>query len=173
LDGGQIRVTCVITGHGHREETSLQSGLDTGPGRNNLQSIASTVTYLERYTLKAALGLAASHDDDGRGSDGNDDGSKIGAKQLTEIEALVKEEPTWFGKTGTTTTAPSSHNGRPSPGRARQQEARRGRRSGSAPPVPAARENVLTRSLKERNDRHLGCQHRLPGREPELVPGDG
>jgi len=68
--GDQVQVTCIITGHGHREETTLASTRDTSGGKNNLQEIASTVTYLERYTLKAALGLAASHDDDGRGSDG-------------------------------------------------------------------------------------------------------
>jgi hypothetical protein len=63
-DGDKITVTCIITGHGHREENSLSAGRDTSGGKNNHQEIASAVTYLERYTLKAALGLAASHDDD-------------------------------------------------------------------------------------------------------------
>lgn len=89
LDGGQIRVTCIITGHGHREETSLQSSRDTGAGRNDIQAIMSTVTYLERYTIKAALGLAASVDDDGRGSEGEP--ATISAIQLQQIEALAIE----------------------------------------------------------------------------------
>lgn len=63
-EGEKITVTCIITGHGHREENSLSAGRDTSGGKNNHQEIASAVTYLERYTLKAALGLAAAHDDD-------------------------------------------------------------------------------------------------------------
>jgi hypothetical protein len=37
----------------------------SGAGKNSLQAIASTTTYLQRYTLKLALGLSVSHDDDG------------------------------------------------------------------------------------------------------------
>lgn len=92
IDGSMvITVTCLITGHGHREETPLSSGPDqNGSGMNNLQRIASTVTYLERYTLKAALGLAASVDDDGRGGP-EPTGEFITAAQLAQLEALAKE----------------------------------------------------------------------------------
>jgi hypothetical protein len=89
LENGQVKVTCVITGHGWREETSLQGSRDTSGGKNDVQGIGSIVTYLERYTLKAALGLAAAHDDDGRGSEGEP--TTITALQLQELEALVKE----------------------------------------------------------------------------------
>ena len=89
LDGGQIKVTCIITGHGWREETSLQSSRDTSGGKNDVQGIGSIVTYLERYTLKAALGLAAAHDDDGRGSEGP--ATTITALQLHELEKLITE----------------------------------------------------------------------------------
>lgn len=65
-----VRVTCVVSHRaGHFEETTLTSGRDDGPGRNAIQQIGSTITYLQRYTLKAALGLAASHDDDGSASE--------------------------------------------------------------------------------------------------------
>jgi hypothetical protein len=65
-----VRVTCVVSHRaGHFEETTLTSGKDDGPGRNAIQQIGSTITYLQRYTLKAALGLAASQDDDGRTSE--------------------------------------------------------------------------------------------------------
>jgi hypothetical protein len=87
--GDQIKVTCIITGHGWREETSLQSSRDTSGGKNDVQGIASAVTYLERYTLKAALGLAAAHDDDGRGSEGEP--TTITALQLQELEKLITE----------------------------------------------------------------------------------
>lgn len=65
-----ITVTCVVSHRdGHFEETTLTTGRDDGPGRNAIQQVGSTITYLQRYTLKAALGLAVSHDDDGRGSE--------------------------------------------------------------------------------------------------------
>jgi hypothetical protein len=88
LENGQIRVTCIITGHGHREETSLQSSRDGTGSKNDIQAIASTVTYLERYTLKASLGLAAAHDDDGNGSEPP---AVITAAQLKILEDLIKE----------------------------------------------------------------------------------
>ncbi len=88
--GGLITVTCIITGHGHREETPLSSGPDqNSSGMNNLQRIASAVTYLQRYTLKAALGLAASNDDDGRGSSAET--GTITALQMQQMESLIAE----------------------------------------------------------------------------------
>jgi len=57
---GKVRVTCVITHElGHSEEEStLEAGADQTGGKNNLQAYGSTVTYLERYTLLAACGVA-------------------------------------------------------------------------------------------------------------------
>lgn len=63
-----VKVTCVITHcDGHFEETSLSAPLDTSGNKNSIQSIGSAITYLQRYTLKAALGLSAAADDDGHG----------------------------------------------------------------------------------------------------------
>lgn len=63
-----VRVTCVITHRdGHYEETSLSAPLDASGNKNAIQAIGSATTYLQRYTLKAALGLAAAVDDDGAG----------------------------------------------------------------------------------------------------------
>lgn len=62
-----ISVTCIISHRlGHSEENTLSAPRDEGAGKNSIQAIGSAVTYLQRYTLKAALGLAASYDDDGR-----------------------------------------------------------------------------------------------------------
>jgi len=62
-------INCVcILGHrdGHSEESEpLRSAPDTSGNKNPLQGIGSAVSYLQRYTLKAALGLAAAKDDDG------------------------------------------------------------------------------------------------------------
>lgn len=60
-----VKVTCRITHRaGHFEETSLVGPLDTSGKKNPIQAIGSAVTYLQRYTLKAAVGIAAAHDDD-------------------------------------------------------------------------------------------------------------
>lgn len=62
---GGVKVTCRITHRdGHFEETSLVGPLDASGKKNPIQAIGSAVTYLQRYTLKAAVGIAASHDDD-------------------------------------------------------------------------------------------------------------
>lgn len=65
-DGGLVTVTCIISHRdGHSEENSLSAGRDETGNKNNIQGVGSTITYLQRYTLKAALGLAASSDNDG------------------------------------------------------------------------------------------------------------
>lgn len=68
---GKIKVTCVITHNlGHSEEVALESTADTSGAKNSIQAIGSTVTYLQRYTLLAATGMAVQdQDDDGKGSD--------------------------------------------------------------------------------------------------------
>jgi ERF superfamily len=64
-----ITVTCIISHRdGYFEETTLCAGKDDTGGKNLIQQVGSTITYLQRMTLKAALGLAASDDDDGRAS---------------------------------------------------------------------------------------------------------
>lgn len=67
---GQMTVTCIISHEaGHTEETPLSGPYDTSGGKNPIQAIASAKTYLERYTLLAAVGMAAGGmDDDGRGT---------------------------------------------------------------------------------------------------------
>lgn len=67
-DGNKITVTCILTHRlGHSEETSLSSLPDDSGGKNALQGIGSAVSYLERYTLMAATGIASGMpDNDGR-----------------------------------------------------------------------------------------------------------
>jgi hypothetical protein len=64
----EIAVTCVLSHEmGHSEETTLKAIPDTSGTKNSIQAIASTVTYLQRYTLLAATGMApAGMDNDGR-----------------------------------------------------------------------------------------------------------
>ncbi len=55
-----IKVTCILRHEqGHSEETSMRGPADTSGSKNAIQARASTITYLERYTLLAATGLAA------------------------------------------------------------------------------------------------------------------
>src|SRR3990167_8298948 len=62
---GQILVTCRITHvQGHSEETMLSAGADTSGSKNSIQAIGRTITYLQRYTLLSALGLATYDQDD-------------------------------------------------------------------------------------------------------------
>lgn len=70
-DGGRITVTCVLSHRdGFSEETSLNAGADDSGKKNSIQAIGSTTTYLQRYTLKLALGLATTdRDDDGASSE--------------------------------------------------------------------------------------------------------
>ena len=71
LEGGIIQVTCIVRhALGHFEETMLRGSPDQSGNKNNIQAVGSTVSYLSRYTLMSALGLAsADMDDDGRGSE--------------------------------------------------------------------------------------------------------
>lgn len=66
---GRIRVTCVLKLGIHTEETTLESSPDDTGSKNAIQALGSAVTYLQRYTLLAATGLAAKNgDDDGQGA---------------------------------------------------------------------------------------------------------
>jgi hypothetical protein len=57
---GRITVTCVLTHQqGYSESTSMSAPADDSGSKNPIQAIASAVTYLQRYTLLAATGLAA------------------------------------------------------------------------------------------------------------------
>lgn len=70
-ESGLMKVTCVITHRlGHSEETMLEGPADQSGGKNSIQAVASTNTYLQRYSLLMACGLATKDaefpDDDGR-----------------------------------------------------------------------------------------------------------
>lgn len=70
-EGGRVTVTCVLAHRdGYSEETTLSAGNDTSGNKNDIQAIGSATTYLQRYTLKLALGLSTTDkDDDGKATD--------------------------------------------------------------------------------------------------------
>ncbi len=98
-----VRVTCVVThADGCFEETSLMAGRDDSGNKNAIQGIGSTVTYLQRYTLKAALGLAATNDDDGKTAGQSADALKpvsdAQADELTHLITITKSNVDQFLK---------------------------------------------------------------------------
>src|SRR6202041_1495959 len=84
-EGGIIWVTCILThALGHSEETSLPSLPDQTGGKNPIQAVGSTVTYLQRYTLLTATGMAVQgQDDDGRAA-GRED-HEISKEEVQEL----------------------------------------------------------------------------------------
>lgn len=69
---GKIYVTCIITHKlGHSTRTTLDSAKDDSGKKNSIQAVGSAITYLQRYTLLLACGLATHDqtDDDGQGAE--------------------------------------------------------------------------------------------------------
>jgi hypothetical protein len=86
-DKESITVICIVSHRdGHSEENSLTAPNDLSGNKNAIQAIGSTQTYLQRYTLKAALGLAASKDDDARSVSYD----TISADQLKTLQDKIK-----------------------------------------------------------------------------------
>jgi hypothetical protein len=83
----RIHVTCILFHKaGHVEENTLAGPADATGSKNAIQAIGSTLTYLQRYSLTQALGLAATEDDDGKAA-GN--GSAITEEQLDQLRVLA------------------------------------------------------------------------------------
>ena len=87
-DGAKITVTCRISHSlGYGEETSLSASPDDSGGKNTIQALGSTISYLERYTLLALTGLATHDmDDDGKGGE---EIKYISDKQLSTITDMI------------------------------------------------------------------------------------
>lgn len=67
---GTVTVTCLLCHiDGHCESVSMSEMYEDSGKKNRIQSMASAVTYLQRYTFMAITGLAAGgEDDDGQAS---------------------------------------------------------------------------------------------------------
>lgn len=102
LENGMIRVTCVLThARGHSERVWLQAGRDESGNKNSIQAVGSTVTYLQRYTLLAAAGIAVQdqRDDDGAGgrkAGSLDEAVKSGyLDQISKLANIKASESLW------------------------------------------------------------------------------
>jgi hypothetical protein len=65
--GGMIITGTLRHRSGHKESASIPLAIDTGPGRNNLQAMGSTLSYGKRYTAEMLLMIVRiGADDDGK-----------------------------------------------------------------------------------------------------------
>lgn len=93
-EGANITVTCILThALGHSESVSMTAQADNSGSKNSIQAVGSAVSYLQRYTLFAASGIAPKNvDDDGRG------GGKVGQMdekaKLEHATAIEKADST-------------------------------------------------------------------------------
>lgn len=97
-EAGRITVICEVTHRaGHMESVLMDAAPDSSGKKNQIQQVASAITYLQRYTLLAVCGLAtkSEHDDDGRGAGVVEDAGQsplqdwIGKAQDTTDEAAL------------------------------------------------------------------------------------
>jgi len=90
-DKGQITVT-VILAHvsGFTDSSTQVAPPDSSGGKNSIQAVGSTITYLQRYMTLSILGLAAGDDDDGQASEGKVI-DYITSEQLFNIETLIDD----------------------------------------------------------------------------------
>lgn len=88
--GGKLSVTCIVSHRdGWSENTTLESAEDHSGNKNPTQAIGSAATYLQRYTLKLALGLAASNDDDAKAA--SPENQMITPTQAEELATLISD----------------------------------------------------------------------------------
>ena len=105
-EGPKIKVTCILSHEdGYSEENSLEGVEDKSGQKNPNQAIASTVTYLQRYTLKEALGIGAGRDDDGAGGEPVD--PIIELDDIAYVEQLIRDTQSDLAKFLETIEAPS------------------------------------------------------------------
>ena len=114
--GGKLAVTCIVEHRdGYFEETTLEAGSDHSGNKNEFQAVGSAATYLQRYTLKLALGLAASKDDDANGGRQADKGHnrQQSNQQHRQENSAPAQRPTpgtmidWLDGTGPVVTPDS------------------------------------------------------------------
>jgi hypothetical protein len=90
---GMVAVTCTISHQlGHSESVTLSAPPDTSGKKNSIQQIASTVTYLERYTLLAATGTAVKDQDNDGGLPAAGMSEELLADFTKRIEAKTSKE---------------------------------------------------------------------------------
>ena len=81
-----ITVVCVVSHRdGHSESVTMSGPPDDSGGKNSIQAIASTKSYLERYTLLAATGIAT-------GGEIDDDARSYGQATPAQVEYITEAQ---------------------------------------------------------------------------------
>jgi len=84
-----LEVTCTLKHTaGHVESVSMGGPPDSGGAKNPIQARASTVSYLQRYTLKAITGLSEQDDDSDGGQGADDEHPKLQAGRDAAMEGM-------------------------------------------------------------------------------------
>ncbi len=92
-EAGRIHVTCVVTHkRGHSETVALDAAPDDSGKKNNIQRVASAVTYLQRYTLLLATGLATKDQADDDGRDADSGGETDISDLLSDLYAITDDQ---------------------------------------------------------------------------------
>lgn len=88
-DGGGLVVTGTLLHRaGHSRTASMPLSLDTGPGRNNLQAMGSSLAYGKRYTTEMLLNVVREGDD----TDGLTSGDAvITDQQVAELSRMMTD----------------------------------------------------------------------------------
>ena len=80
----EVKVTAVLThANGCIKRTSLTFGLDTSGNKSDIHGLGSTISYLERYTAKAILGVAE--------KDQDNDAKNIGKPKVNNLVKITAE----------------------------------------------------------------------------------
>lgn len=89
VEGGQVIVTCILRHRdGHSDSTDLPLPPDKSGSKNDLQAVASAVSYGKRYTACALLGIRV----EGEDNDGNRKQAKpLEDHQLVYIRGLLEK----------------------------------------------------------------------------------
>ena len=92
-DNAIITVACIVThSSGHQEVSTLGSTADFSGGKDAIKSLASTLSYLRRYTLTGSLGIVV-------GGEDNDGGLpeeiKKGEENCYPAKDFKKTFPNW------------------------------------------------------------------------------
>ncbi|MDA3807560.1 MAG: ERF family protein [Thiomicrorhabdus sp.] len=97
---GRYRVVCIVSHReGHSEQTEMEAPADSSGKKNPIQQIASTISYLRRYTLTGALGIIVGGEDNDA-VDNSDHGQEDNQPDKEIIGAISDEKfdsmfPAW------------------------------------------------------------------------------
>jgi hypothetical protein len=90
----RVSVTCILQHGIATREVTLEADFDLSGKKNVIQGQGSAITYLERYTLLAVVGLAVKGmpDDDGRATQASENAVAILTEQI--LDGLLAQIPT-------------------------------------------------------------------------------